>query len=610
MNKKYPFAAFLVFGALVLTAVAAPMKTEAASPCAAANVRYANSSNRVYITGDVVCTLTELKQFGPASLPLTLVDSVNQVWFLGANLFLQEGATLVLHGSSVGGDVNELRLKSNNLIANDFVLVRAEWGTIDMDSTRVTSWDENAAGPDTEYGAYKRAFINVRSRLSGSTPQESRMDIRNSDVGYLGYAGAEAYGLTWKVSTNTFDTVGVFGDVVSSTIHHNYFGVYTYGAEGMTFRDNEVFENVKYGIDPHDDSDFLVIEGNNVHDNGAHGIICSQRCNDLSIVGNTSSHNVGNGIMLHRNANDSLVEGNIVHDNGDSGIAIFDSHRNTIRNNDAVGNEKGIRLSVGSSENLIENNIFSGNSKYGMYFYKGSDAPTSGDGRLTLNTFRGNTVDGNASVGAKIQQADSNVFEGNQFTGNGSYVAEIRDSNSNTFEANALTGNVRNYYYAGSKSVNTVADSDSFGIKIGDASSSMTVADSANAVMKNSKNIPTVMAPVGSSIEMTRALVGSSIVTFNRLPFFVVPVAGNLAVRPVTWNVGGDLAKEWVVTSSAPGTVSASYAVGNLTPGVSYDVRIGGVFWNSFVADGSGAIMFVYTGTFGSATTFDVNASL
>jgi parallel beta-helix repeat protein len=609
MNKKITVSASIVFGLIMLSGAIAPKHAEAASPCAAANVRWANSSNRIYVTGDVACTLTDIKTLGSASIPLSLVDPVGKVWFLGANLFLQEGATLVLHGSAIGGDVNELRLKSNNLIPGDFVFVRAEWGTIDMDGTAVTSWDEDAQGPDTEYETYQRAFIHVRSRLSGVTPRESRMDIRNSDVGYLGYAGAEAYGLTWKVTTKTYDTVGVFGDVVSSTIHNNYFGIYTYGAEAMTFIDNEVSDNVKYGIDPHDDSDFLVIEGNNVHGNGTHGIICSQRCNDLSIVGNTSSGNGGNGIMLHRNANDSLVEGNTVNDNVDSGIAIFDSHRNTVRNNTAIGNAKGIRLSVGSSENLIEDNTFASSSKYGLYFYKGTDAATVGDGRLKLNVFRGNTVSGNESVGAKIRQADDNVFQGNAFIGNGSYVTEIRDSNGNTLEANTMTGNVRNYYYGSSNSNTTVANSDVFAVKIGDPTSVMTVTDPTGAILKNSKGLPTVVAAASSSVVVTRALVGSSIVSFERLPFTVLPLSGYLSVKPIDWLVSGALSKEWEVSGTAD-AVTATYHVGDLEFGTDYDVRVNGEFVGSYSADANGSITFVYAGVFETPAVFTVDASL
>ena len=69
----------------------------------------------------------------------------------------RKGAKLVLHGSPVGGDVDELRLKSNNLSGNTFIMVRADWGTVDIDSTKITSWDESASGPDTKYAQYGRA---------------------------------------------------------------------------------------------------------------------------------------------------------------------------------------------------------------------------------------------------------------------------------------------------------------------------------------------------------------------------------------------------------------------------------------------------------------------
>ena len=225
MFKKHIFVLFLLLGAATFLAVF-PSQARAAFPCGAANIRWSLSSNRVYITGDVECTLTEIKQLGSPSIPLTLLDPANKIWFLGANIMLQNGATFVLHGGSVGGDVDELRLKSNNTSdINNFVIIRADWGAIDINSTKIVSWDEIASGPDAEYALYKRAYINVRSRLDtdGVTPRESRMDITNSDIGYLGYKGSEAYGLSWKVLGGAFSTVGVFGDIINNKIHDNYF---------------------------------------------------------------------------------------------------------------------------------------------------------------------------------------------------------------------------------------------------------------------------------------------------------------------------------------------------------------------------------------------------
>lgn len=608
MSKK---PILILFGIAIFLATF-PLKASAAFPCGAANIRWASSSNRVYITGDVECTLTEIKQLGSQSIPLTLLDPANKIWFLGANLFIQSGAKLVLHGSPVGGDVDELRLKSNNLNFNDFIIIQADWGTVDIDSTKITSWDENAGGPDTEYAQYKRTYIQVKSRLGsdGVTPRESRMDIKNSDIGYLGYQGAEAYGLSWKVVTGTLDAVGVYGDVANNKIHNNYFGVYTYGAQAMTFVNNGVYENIKYGLDPHDDSDYLTISGNYVHNNGSHGIICSQRCNNLVITNNNSSNNGGNGIMLHRNTNDSLVENNILRYNADSGIAIFDSHGNTLKNNDAKYNKNGIRLSVGSSNNIIDNNNFSGNSKYGMYFYKGNDISTSGDGRLKFNTFRNNTVNSNGSVAAKIQQADSNIFKGNEFTGNGSYATYLEDTNNNAFEGNTLANNALNYYYAKYTSINTIKNSNAFAVKIGDIISSMTITDSANAILENSKNLSTNTYPSYSSIILTKALASTSVVSFSRLHFTATPSTDDLVIKSTAWNTSGDFYKKWTANNSLASAIDVSYLIGDLFPGTNYDVIVNGVLWNTFTSNSNGEINFIYNGIFQSAKTFEVKAAL
>lgn len=610
---------FVIFLIVILGSLIFIGRALAAGPCAAENIRWASSSNRIYVTGNVECTLTDIKALGSKSIPLELVDPTEKVWFLGANIFIQNGAKLVIHGVSTGGDVNELRLKSNNTAStNNFVKILANWGTIDIDGAKVTSWDEGVGEPDTEYTSYKRAYIHVRSYLDtdGITTRESRMNIKNSDLGYLGYAGSEAYGLTWKVlgresiGPGVFDVVGVYGDVVNNKIHNNYFGAYTYGAEAMTFLNNEVYNNIQYGIDPHDDSDYLLIDSNYVHNNGNHGIICSQRCNNLTIANNNSSNNGGNGIMLHRNTNDSLVKDNELYDNVDSGIAIFDSHRNQIFGNTARYNAKGIRFSVGSSNNIIENNIFSENSKYGMYFYKGSDIPTTGDGRVKSNTFKNNVVNTNISVAVKMSQADSNVFENNGFTGNGSYVVYLEDSNNNTFEKSNMIGNRFNYYYARLKSVNTIRDSDIFSVKIGDAVSSMTITDSANAILDNSKNLPINTYPTYSLVVLNQANINTSIVSFNRLDFTATPATDNLTIDPVTWNTDGDFYKKWTAKNDIVSPISVSYSVGNLAVGMNYDVVVDGALWSTFTADSSGEINFIYEGIFQNAKTFEVKKSL
>src|ERR1044071_6315797 len=106
-----------------------------------ATFRWASSSNRIYVESGGSATLSDIKAALP-NAPLDLIDSANAVWLLRANLQVEDGSVLLLHGTAAGGDVNEFRLQSDNSSAsNSFVSVNADWGGIDIKSTRITSWD-------------------------------------------------------------------------------------------------------------------------------------------------------------------------------------------------------------------------------------------------------------------------------------------------------------------------------------------------------------------------------------------------------------------------------------------------------------------------------------
>ncbi|CAM9368754.1 unnamed protein product, partial [Hapterophycus canaliculatus] len=144
-------------------------------------------------------------------------------------------------------------------------------------------------------------------------------DIINSEIAYLGFDDAESYGITWKVrgfcedesNPDVFDKVDVFGDIQGSDIHHLYYGQYSYGHQGGVWINNKMHDNIQYGFDPHDDSDYLTIAGNEVYNNVNHGIIASKRCNNLKIYNNEVRDGgpEGVGIFLHRSADDCEVYG-------------------------------------------------------------------------------------------------------------------------------------------------------------------------------------------------------------------------------------------------------------------------------------------------------------
>lgn len=85
--------------------------------------------------------------------------------------------------------------------------VRGHGGSMYFSHTVVTSWDTPNKKPQETYEG-GRSFLNcVSEKLTGETCDgkakndegECRMDIINSEMGYMGFFDAESYGLTWKV---------------------------------------------------------------------------------------------------------------------------------------------------------------------------------------------------------------------------------------------------------------------------------------------------------------------------------------------------------------------------------------------------------------------------
>jgi parallel beta-helix repeat protein len=620
-----PPAAWDVVDAAAPVPSVAPQAPDAAT--AAAGDCLGSATRRIRYTSDGVIHLEGCGQIfrlsdvaaTPGMSPdrIQLVDPANKIWLLKVKLKVEEGATLRVIGGA-GGDASWLRLRSDSASA---VWLRAENGTLLFRDTRVTSWDITAGAPDTNIavgadGSGGRAYMAVRSVLTkgrataapsacatnggSQEPYEGRMDIANSEIGYLGYSAAESYGVAWKVyyKVNAADPTDapppgrqlyaiadVFGNVSGSTFHHNYFGSYTFGGYCMNWSGNTFANNIQYGLDPHDDSDYLTIENNIFRDNGNHGVICSVYCDHLVIRNNQSLRNQ-HGIMLHRNTDGALVEGNLVRDNRGAGIAIFDSHDAVVRNNTVANNgESALRLSVGASRNLIEGNTLTGlatngvGSGYVIYTFKGSDLPTSGDGRPKNNVFRANSLTAYKSPVFKIGDATGNLFAGNTLAGT---TADLRFANS--------TGSTLRDTLIGT----------TFRVLL-DSASTVRLEDTRGAVWQLSRpGLATTAAPSSSSLGLTYASAGAS-VDITTLDLAVRPQSGAVAVQPQAWQAS---TRSW--SEGASGSVGAvSHRLGGLAPGACYSVVAGGASLGVFTADGAGRIAFSrgLSGTAGFAVT-------
>jgi parallel beta-helix repeat protein len=257
----------------------------------------------------------------------------------------------------------------------------------------VTSWDLASGGVD-EQPADGRSFVLARDG--------AQMDIRGSELSYLGYEANESYGVAWR-------TPGTSGSAVDSRFGYNFYGLYSYEASGLVIRGNEVHHSARYGIDPHTRSNNLLIEGNVSHHNGKQGIILAEECSSSVIRSNTVYGNTLHGIVIYQRSNDNLVEANTSYDNGLQGINVNDASRTIIRGNAVYGNaEAGIGLGQDAIDNQLLGNQVHDNRKDGIYLYSGA----------TGNLLRDNAVGGNARYGIYVKSAGNQIAGGNHIFDN------------------------------------------------------------------------------------------------------------------------------------------------------------------------------------------------
>jgi parallel beta-helix repeat protein len=186
------------------------------------------------------------------------------------------------------------------------------------------------------------------------------MNIIGSKVSYLGFSLAGTHTLLSSLAALAYYNTSNF-TIVNSTLSNNIYGFYSDESSKFSILDNEVYSNVKYGLDPHSGSKDFVIDSNHIFANGGQGIICSFKCKNVTITNNVVEYNI-EGIGLHWLTNSSLVKNNIVKYNSGYGIYVkTNSYNNIVVNNTIIGNGNGIGLLDNSNENAIKSNFLRGN---------------------------------------------------------------------------------------------------------------------------------------------------------------------------------------------------------------------------------------------------------
>jgi hyaluronan synthase len=347
-----------------------------------------------------------------------------KVWLVSSHIVIGNGVSFNVTES----EVDWLRLTSDK---TRFVTIRSSNGRLFFDGVKVTSWDPATETVDTNY-ADGRAYILAQGN--------GRLDITNSELAFLGYkkeggTPGGTYGVSWRIPSRAFGKYFMTGDVASSTFHHNYFGAYTYGVSGMTWKNNQFYSNVAYGLDPHDDSNNFLVANNLFFNNGTHGLIFSKRCFGNYVVDNVSFYNKLHGVMLHEASNGNYILRNRIFGNTD-GIAIYNSDANAITGNIVLANETGVRVNQNSRGNAFVDNTVTNNTGYGFYFY----------GNARENQVKHNTITLNHK--GTYLKSGGNEFVDNTITENNYGIYLYPGSESNRFHNNLIDSNVSHEVYA------------------------------------------------------------------------------------------------------------------------------------------------------------------
>ncbi len=436
-----------------------------------------NGQSTIQVTGlGPVVTLADVRNgLGGFADLLQELPPGSGKWLLNADLFIGENVTLNL-GTQIGSA--ELLLRSSNAISatgnvnsssttvvhdpesgavanidySTFVYLRTHSGVINMDGIKISSWDAAAnggAGGVDEEVTNGRAYIIAKF---GAT-----LNIRNSELSYLGSADSESTGVAWRDQDDPADPgvqrSRVTGEVVNSLFHHNYYGVFASQASNMLLRDNQFHSNLRYGITLRDLTHDIQVENNQAFGNVSHGFLVSRGCYNLVLRNNKAYNNtdpstsLAHGFVLDPGSaaagiipsTDNVLESNEAFLNEGYGLRIQTSNGNTIVGNNFHENQQGIYVDIGSSENVIRGNTLNQNNASGLAVRESADG----------NTINENTMAGNLEHGLYLR-SNSNTATGNLITGNkksGIFlflavgVTAVQD---NQLISNTVSGNTEN----------------------------------------------------------------------------------------------------------------------------------------------------------------------
>lgn len=350
-------------------------------------------------------------------------ESTDGTWFLNASLVVLKNATLSINPSeakwikisSHGTSFGVRKLVSTNQGSNEPTPYAIQvFGSLDIDGVKVTSWDPETNNFTNQVldGLTPRPYIAIQDGADST-------HITNSEIAYLGYNDSRKQGLNFYGGDNS--------TLTGNRIHDLWYGFISVNVGHVRIENNTVYNNFRYGIDPHMNSHDMIIRNNHIYDNRI-GLICSLQCANVIFEKNTIANNNEIGLMFSRNTVNSIARNNNI-SSSDTGISISGSHLNKVYGNNLFDNNISLAIKDNSSNNFLFNNSI----------YQSRNCGILVDESLN-NTIEENHIEkyyasGICLTGGAIQ----NIFYANEIDGLGKYGIDVRDgARVNSFFRNII----------------------------------------------------------------------------------------------------------------------------------------------------------------------------
>ncbi len=262
-----------------------------------------------------------------------------------SNEFLVKKSVIIGKDAELNISNVKLRLYSPPIKDNNPAVLINYGDTTVLDST-ITSWNPTMNLPDPNPYHPRSFLVSIG---------DGSLNIANSTISYLGFSLGGIFTPESSLGAiNYYDATGF--TIQDSIISHNMYGLYTQNSSNFKIINNQVYDHVGYGLDPHSGSKDFIIDSNHLFLNGKQGIICSHQCENVTISNNLVEYN-NEGIGLHWLTNSSVIKDNIIKYNKEFGLFVkTDSSDNLLEGNTLIGNGYGIALIEDSNDNTVRNN--------------------------------------------------------------------------------------------------------------------------------------------------------------------------------------------------------------------------------------------------------------